>query len=255
MFDSHLHTDFSTDSRMKIEEAIYISQNTGINLIITEHMDLKYPEENLFIFNPEDYFKEFSKYRNNNLLLGIELGMRPDCLDENRKIENSYNFDFVLGSVHIVNNMDLYYEDLYNNRSKKEAYSIYFKYMYDCVKSHSFIDSLGHIDYIARYARYDDQEIYYEEFSDLIDPILKLLAEMDKSIEINTRRFSNTLAVENLKKIYKRFRELGGNTVTIGSDSHSADSIGRGAKEAAEMAEACGLKIVYYKNRKPQYDK
>lgn len=255
MFDSHLHTDFSTDSRMKIKDALETSKKTGFNLVITEHMDLKYPKENLFIFNPDEYFEAFSKYRNDGLLLGIELGMRPDCLDENKKIEKNYNFDFVLGSVHMVHNMDVFCEDLYNLRNKREAYSLYLKCIYDCLKSYNFIDSLGHIDYIARYARYEDKEIYYDEYSELIDSILKILIFMNKSIEINTRRFSDKSAIANLMKIYKRFKELGGTTVTIGSDSHSAESIGNGVKEAREMAETCGLIPVYYKSRNPQYDK
>lgn len=255
MFDSHIHTDFSTDSRMSLIDALETCKESGINMIITEHMDLKYPKPKSFVFNPDEYLQTFNKYKSDSLLLGIELGMRLDCVNECKNIEKNHDFDFVLGSVHMVDGIDIYYEDLYNDRNKKDAYSLYLKCMYDCVKSYTFIDSLGHIDYIARYARYEDKELYYDEFSDLIDPILKLLVSMDKSIEINTRRFTDKSVIPNLLRIYRRFNELGGTMVTIGSDSHSTDTIGRGISEAKEIAEKCGLRIVYYKNRKPHYDK
>lgn len=254
LFDSHIHTNFSTDSKMNIEEAIKVSKKSGINLIITEHMDLKYPKEKLFVFNPEEYFNSFRKYRNEELLLGIELGMRDDCITESHDIEKNYDFDFVLGSIHLVDNIDIFYEDLYENKTKNEVYNQYLRCMNDCIKSYDFIDSLGHIDYIARYAPYDDKEIYYTEFSDLIDLVLKNLASMEKSIEINTRRFPNKDAVNNLKRIYGRFKELGGKTVTIGSDSHKPEVIGHCISDARELADICGLKVVYYKNRKPNYD-
>lgn len=255
MFDSHIHTDFSTDSKMKISEAIEASERDGLNMIITEHMDLNYPIEGKFVFNPQKYFNEFKKYRNEKLLLGIEIGMIMDCIEQNKNIQSDYDFDYVIGSIHFIDDMDIFYDDLYKERSKNDAYSMYFNSMYECVNNYDFFDSLGHIDYIARYARYDDKEIYYDEFSNKIDEILKILAYREKSIEINTRRFKDPSAIKNLLTIYRRFRELGGKTVTIGSDAHTPSAIGYSIKTAIEIAEKCGLKIVYYKNRKPNYDK
>jgi histidinol-phosphatase (PHP family) len=255
MFDSHIHTDFSTDSKMKISEAVEASKKAGFNLIITEHMDLNYPDKDKFIFNPEEYFSKFKKYKSDKLLLGIELGMRMDYLEQNKNIQSNYDFDYVIGSIHFVDDMDIFYDALYKDRNKKDAYDMYFNRMYECVKNYDFFDSLGHIDYIARYARYEDKEIYYPEFSDEIDEILKILAYRGNSIEINTRRFNDPYAVENLLPIYKRFKELGGKTVTVGSDAHTPSSVGNCINTAVEIANECGLKIVYYRNRKPNYDK
>ena len=51
VFDTHLHTEISSDSEMKIDEAIKQAKALNLGLIITEHMDLFYPEDNKFIFD------------------------------------------------------------------------------------------------------------------------------------------------------------------------------------------------------------
>lgn len=255
MFDSHIHTTFSTDSKMNIEEAIKKAEELNIGLVITEHMDINYPDKSKFTFNHEEYFKNYSKYINENLHLGIELGMRLDCIEENKILAQKYPFDYVIGSVHLVNNIDLYGENFYKHKSKLQSYEEYFKYMISCVKTHSFVDSLGHIDYIARYAIYEDKEIYYEDFADYIDEVLKTAIQNNTILELNTRRLNKIEAIDNLKKIYKRYYELGGRMVTFGSDSHRTQDIGNNFNIAKNIADCCNLKPVFFKNRKPEYSK
>lgn len=253
LFDSHLHTEFSTDSQMKIEEAIEKAEELNIGIVITEHMDINYPVPDNFIFNPEEYFKEYPKYRSDKVLLGIELGMQTNCVYESKALIEKYPFDYVLGSVHLVGGVDIYTDNYYIGRSKKETFDQYFRCMLDCLKSYNFIDSLAHIDYISRYAKYDDQELLYEDFSEYIDEVLKTAAQNNIALEINTRRFDNKESVKNVEKIYKRFYELGGRIVTIGSDSHSKAQVGYKLDVAKNIADSCGLKVVYYKNRKIEY--
>ncbi|MCM8709621.1 histidinol phosphate phosphatase [Clostridium sp. SYSU_GA19001] len=253
LFDSHIHTEFSTDSKMWISEAIEKAEELNIGLILTEHMDINYPEKDSFIFSPEEYFKEYEKYKSNKLLLGIELGMQPNCVLEGKKIIEKYPFDYVLGSIHLVDGIDIYLENYYKGRSKKETFEMYFKFMLDCLNAYTFIDSLAHIDYISRYARYDDSELIYEDFYEYIDEILKTAVQKNIALEINTRRFESNKSIRNVQKIYKRFYELGGRIVTLGSDSHQKGQIGYKLDIAKDMADSCGLKAVYYKNRKPEY--
>lgn len=255
MFDTHVHTKISTDSNMEIEEAIKAAQNQNLSLIITEHMDLKFPKEGLFCFDPNEYFMEYSKYRGDNLLLGIEIGMKADCVEESRELLDKHPFDYAIGSIHLVENMDIYYSEFYEGKSKRQAYEEYLKLMLKCVKDYEYIDSMGHIDYISRYSKFEDKEIYYHDFSDIIDEILKTLIQKDKCIELNTRRLDDEKAAKHLIDIYKRFRELGGKNITIGSDAHNTSSLGSNFNVAKEISELCDLKIVYFKERKKEYEK
>ena len=253
LFDTHVHTTFSTDSKMNIATALKRAADLGQGITITEHMDLAYPEPEAFTFDVKAYFEEYEQYRNDKLLLGIEVGMRPDCLEDNRRIVEGHSFDYVIGSIHVVENADIYHSSFYESRSKQEVYNFYFDAMLNCLKNHDFIDSLGHIDYIARYAQYQDPDIHYNEFSDRLDEIVRAAAEREKALEINTRRLTSPEAAKQLLPIYKRFAEVGGKIVTIGSDAHKPDDIGRGLAMAQEMAEACNLKVVYFKQRKPEW--
>ncbi|CQR70656.1 Histidinol-phosphatase [Sporomusa ovata DSM 2662] len=255
LFDTHIHTCYSSDSNMDIKTAVSKAADLNLGIIITEHMDLAYPEPDVFNLDVKTYFQDYAQYRGDKVLLGIEVGMRPDCLEENRLIIENNLFDYVIGSIHVVDNVDIYHSSFYESRPKHEVYDRYFEVMLQCLKSHDFIDSLGHIDYIARYARYQDPNIHYCEFSDRIDEILKVAAQQEKAMEINTRRLTSLAAVEQLLPIYKRFSELGGKLVTIGSDAHKPGDIGRALALAQGMAEACQLKVVYFKQRKPEWGK
>ena len=255
LFDSHMHTCFSTDSKMKMDEAVARARELNIGIVITEHMDIAYPEPMAFIFDVEKYFEDYHKYRNENVLLGIEIGMRSDCLEENCRLVEAYPFDYVIGSVHVIDDIDLYTEQFYHGRSKQKVYEQYFEAMKQCVTCYDGIHSLGHIDYIARYARFADPEIDYYEFRDSIDEVLHILAQKGKALEINTRRLSDKAAVENIIPIYKRFYELGGRLVTIGSDAHHVKDIARGLQVGMEIAERAKLDVVYFKEGKPQYQR
>lgn len=252
LFDTHIHTRYSADSNMAVETAVNRAAELNLGIIITEHLDLAYPEPDTITFDVEHYFRDYSYYRSNKVLLGIEVGMGIDCIEENRRIIEDNPFDYVIGSIHAVDNMDIYLESYYNLRSKRDTYIQYFEGMLKCLKTYDFIDSLGHIDYIARYARYKDTEVYYHEFSDWIDEILKTLAQAGKAMEINTRRLSCPAAVDIVRPIYQRFYELGGRLVTIGSDAHRPRDIGNKLALAYALAEKCKLNVVYFKERKPE---
>jgi histidinol-phosphatase (PHP family) len=179
--------------------------------------------------------------------------MRMDAIEQNEKIEKNYNFDYVLGSIHFVNNVDIFDPKMYENKDKKIVYENYFKDMIACLKHHKYIDTLAHIDYICRYAQYEDKEIYYDDYRQYIDEVLKNIINNDICLEINTRRLNSKGTVYNLIPIYKRYSELGGKYVTFGSDAHNTDSIGMNFKAAEGMSELCSLRAVYFKNRKLEY--
>lgn len=253
MFDSHVHTSFSCDSDMPIENAIDKCQALGVGMVITDHMDINPFRGPEFTFNVEDFFKTYSPLRSETLLLGIEMGLRCEAVQENQDIIKAHDFDFILCSTHapydMETNLEYYDKEYYDGLSKKEAYREYFSSMLKGIKENPYFDALAHIDYIARYSPYEDKELYYDQFQPEIDAVLKEVAGMDKALEISTRRLDNPTAEGELVKIYKRFREVGGRYVTIGSDSHGEDAITRHFDKAIAIAEKCDLTPVYFKKR------
>lgn len=255
IFDTHIHTNFSHDSGMDIEDVVLRTQQLGMGVILTEHLDLNYPDPLAFNLDVAAYFKEYSCFRNENLLLGIEIGLGVEDVLANRRLTEKYPFDFVLGSIHVVDNADIYDEGFYKDKTKQQVFSQYFNAMVECLKVYDFIDSLGHIDYISRYARFDDREISYSEHAAVLDQIFNIMVKNQICLEINTRRFGDEKAVESLKPLYQRYYELGGRYVTIGSDAHVPGNIGNHMAVAFELAEYCKLKMVYFKERRMEYVK
>lgn len=253
IIDTHVHTEVSADSEMKLRDALECAKKMNIGLIVTEHIDLYFPGKESFAFDVADYFTAYGPYRSDYCLLGVEVGMQPFCAEENRVIVEKYPFDYVLGSVHLVDGEDIYYPSYYENRTKEASFTKYLKIVAECLAAYPFIDALGHIDYISRYAPYADPELRFEEFPELLDVVLKQAIENGTILEINTRRFSDRAVTDVLKPIYQRYTALGGTLVTLGSDAHRTTAIGGNFALGREFAEACGLRLAYFKDRKPEY--
>ena len=85
---------------------------------------------------------------------------------------------------------------------------------------------LGHIDYVVRYGRKRAEEYSYDEFADEIDAVLKKVLQMGKGIELNTGGFKYGLGFCNPHPdIIRRYRELGGEIITVGADAHCPEHV------------------------------
>ena len=248
LFDSHVHTKFSADSEMLAQEALKSAEQIGLGLVFTEHLDLESSPVD-FTFDPEAYWQEYSSLRGENLRLGVEIGMREKTLEGSRAFVERVPFDQVTGAIHFMDDLDLYYPDFYQDKEKETAYRRYFQDMAENLHTHSFVDVLAHIDYVARYAPYDNPELDYGSFRQEIDEVLKTVIETDTVLELNTRRLGDSLALKELVPIYARYKELGGRFITLGSDAHKHEDIGAHFGAAREMAAALGLTVVTFCER------
>lgn len=251
-FDTHVHTLFSSDSGMSMQRAVKRGKQLNMGITITDHMDIGYPTTGMYTFDTRDYFNTYEKYRSSKVLLGVELGMRVEFLEKIREKIITCPFDYIIGSIHVIDDIDLSWSKYYEGRTKQATYSQYLSSLAACVEAFDFIDSLGHVDYICRHANYADNNLNYHEFSEYIDDIFIKLAQNEKALEINTRRLRNPEAIPALLKIYIRWAQLGGKLVTIGSDAHNASTIGSFYAEALDLAAFCGLQPVYFKNHQPK---
>lgn len=250
IFDSHVHTKFSADSEMLAAEAIAKASSLNIGVVFTEHFDYGLElNGKSFTFEPSAYMNEYKNLRGDNVRLGVEVGLRKYARTANEDFITQADFDFVIGSIHLVDDMDIYYPEFYAGKDKATAYKKYFQQMAEEISVADF-DALGHIDYICRTAPYDNPEIDYPTFAAQIDEVLKIVIDREKILELNTRRFDNTRAVAELVPVYKKYRELGGRFVTIGSDAHKVAAIGNYFNRALEFARELDLTPVTFCQRR-----
>lgn len=224
LFDTHLHTKFSADSKMSIEDAILSAKQQNIGLVLTEHLDYDFPGDDIYEFNPQQYFQEYSSYQSKTLYLGVEVGMQEHTLIQSKKFVESAPFDQVICSLHLLDGKDLFYESCYTE-NKHTVYLNYLNTMIKLIKQHEFANILGHVDYICRYAPYAKKDICYEEFHDTIDTLWQTIIDKGIVPELNTRRFDNSNNISILLKLYEHYAMLGGKYVSIGSDAHKPENI------------------------------
>jgi len=262
--DYHMHTDFSSDSSTSMEDMVKQAIKLGLKEIaLTDHVDYDYPDEKFpFIIDYNKYQKVFSelqqKYQNNiSLILGVEVGLQPHLVDKIRDFCNSVKFDFIIASSHVVDRLDLYNGDFFKGKEKQKAYTRYFEGVYENIKLHNNFNVYGHLDYVNRYGDYTDKTLNYIDYKDLIDNILKLLISKGKGIEINTSGYRYKLNCTHPQlPILKRYKQLGGEIITVGSDAHDTNNIALHFEDAYKLLEEAGFKyITLFKNQKPQFVK
>ena len=249
IFDSHMHTKYSADSEMSPYDAIRRAEELGSGIVFTEHFDYALPGSIDFTFDPDAYFDEYRALRSERVRLGVEVGLRKSARLANDAFIKRAPFDLVIGSIHLADDLDIYYSEYYVGKDKREAYRRYF----DAMIAESAVadyDILGHIDYICRAAPYDDPEIDYASFRDQIDRVLKIVVDREKVLELNTRRLNSRRALKELVPIYSRYRELGGRYISIGSDAHKVEAVGNYFDAAIDFARALDLTVVTFVERR-----
>ncbi len=254
--DFHLHSSFSGDSEADMEQMIQKAISLGLkDISFTEHMDLDFPvteetPEGLFECNVDSYLYHLLSVRNNyindiNVRFGLELGLQPEINRKNVKVVKDHDFDFVIGSIHVVDGIDIYDERYFEGKTDEEAYRRYFEAVYENLKSYSNFDVVGHLDYVVRKGRTLDKDYSYDKYKDILDLIIKRIISLEKGIEVNTAAMKYGLKELNpCTDILKAYKALGGERVTIGSDAHTVEEVGRGLDRAEEVLKDAGFE--YY---------
>ncbi len=264
--DFHLHSSFSGDSDAPMEEMVRRGISLGLDrMCFTEHMDLKHPVSDelpagLFEVDTAAYRKALMSLREKyagqiRLLFGIELGMQPRVAAENADYAAAWDFDFIIASTHFVDGIDPYSPVYFTGKTDEAAYRAYFEEELKGMQSFRDFDVYGHIDYVIRYGKTGDNNYCYDKYADLFDRMLELLLENGKGIELNTGGLRKGLHEPHpCLEFLKRYRQKGGEIVTVGSDAHFSRDIAADFDRAAEFLKQCGFsRYCTFEKRRPSY--
>lgn len=264
--DYHLHSSISGDSDAPMEDMILKGISLGLtHMCFTEHNDFDYPQSpdyppDMFLLDTAAYRQDFLECRRRfkdriHLCFGVELGLQPHLAQLNAAFAKRGDFDFIIASSHICKHQDPYYPAFYEGRSEEAAYRAYFSSILDNIRVYHDFDVYGHLDYVVRYGPNRDRDYCYDKYKNILDPILKLLIEKGKGIEINTGGLKNgLLSPHPYPEVVKRYRELGGEIVTVGSDAHEPQYIGKAFSLVRELLKNCGFRYyTIFKARTPEF--
>ncbi len=264
--DCHIHSLNSFDGQNTVKELCEEAIKKEINIItITDHMET--PEISFGVKSQYgDMINQISKsvldvmecqqiYDGKiKVLKGMELGEPMHNSKLTKKALGIGEFDFILASVHnLKDEEDFYFLD-YSECNVQELLKRYFNELLDTAQNADF-DSLAHLTYPLRYiVERTKKSLDLEPYSNIIDDIFKTLISREKALEINTsglfKEIGTTLPDINL---IRRFKELGGKYVTIGSDAHTSIDLGKGIEQGIEIAKTCGFNhYTVFENRMPK---
>lgn len=258
--DYHVHTIYSDDSVYEMEEVVKDGIKRGIKeLCFTDHVDYGTKRDVDDPLGPvylngqpitnvdyPKYYKEYlyvkEKYKDQiTLKLGLESGIQVHTIPQYEALFKAYPFDFIILSIHQVDDLEFWTGDYQKGRTEEEYYTRYYQELYDVVKNYKNYSVLGHMDLMKRY---DDHDGYdsFNKHKDIITKILQIVIKDGKGIEINTS--SVCYKLDDLmpsKDILKLYLELGGTIITIGSDSHQEDHLGAYIEDTKKQLKALGF--------------
>ncbi len=269
LFDNHNHSQFSFDGkRTTVEASASSAKEKGLGgICFSDHCDFYVPPMKASFENlvPEhfdvalqqaeiDRVSSLIGSKDFKILKGIEIGMYDECREQIRKVLSDNKFDQVIASVHYIDRTDPYYGGFYDDKDWKQAYGRYLETICREMTWLKDFDIMAHYDYVARYAPYPQASIMYRDFSDILDTMFTYLIQEGKALEINTKSYQkyNGRTPQLDTELLRRYREMGGEFISLGSDSHDPERTGDKFGHYAALIRSLGFRwAVHYESRKP----
>ena len=260
MFDFHMHSTVSFDGHDTAEDMVQAAVNAGLKEIcFTDHIDyFANVEKQEWVFDTDVYNAAYDKLFHPALKIrrGLEFGLKPYNAPQLKEDLKRRQFDFVLGSVHFVDELDVYYQPYWEGKTIREAEQRYLEETLVCVQAHEDFDVLGHLTYISKCRAHPaPRPVPFAEHREIIDEILRLLAQKGKGMEMNTSGVDRCGDFLPYEGIFRRFKELGGEIVTVGSDAHTASRVGQYADRACGILSDIFGYVCTFEARKPVFHK
>jgi len=265
IYDSHIHSNNSFDAKNSVEELAKTAMVMGLcGITITDHFSsdsYKTKDDFKHIYKScEDVQKANEKY-NIDVYKGVEIGdwmynkiLADHCIE-------TCNFDFILASLHstavgsrIINGF-INFESFKNTSYDEDI--LFLDVFFENLKytaENSDYDAIAHLTYPLRYLNgMCNKNMTLEAYERDIEDILEIVISKEKAIEINTSGFKNAFNdTMPYRELIKKYYDMGGRLITMGSDSHTTEHIAIGFDKTFEMLKEIGFKEYYfYKERKP----
>lgn len=247
----HVHSKYSQDAKNhSITELSGAALDRGLSgIAITDHFDACYaPIGFPFYLAHEaerraDYERACQRVDGQiQILWGLELGHPYQQKEISESFLRAREFDFILGSVHFLNDGRDIYE--ITCKSEAEADAVFRAYFAQLLELLSFgcFDSLAHLDYPMRVMQGVLQTSSTERYREQIEPVLEALVRQGVALEINTRGLMDWKhRTEPEEWVLERYRALGGKYITFGSDAHNIKNLGGGIEKAIQIAKKVGF--------------
>ena len=258
--ESHCHSDHSRDGFDPILSLYQRAEELGLRtLSITDHCEINaYLSEayrdSAIVSHQDIRTLAAEKKQGPELLAGVEIGQAMQQVRYANELLDRCDYDFVLASVHNVRNEADFFELDYSAVDVDHFLRLYFNELEEVIAWGRF-DSLAHLTYPLRYITGEHHiPVDLDKYAPQIDSILSGLVRTGKALEVNTSGLRQQIGktLPHLE-IVKRFHDLGGAFVTVGSDAHCAADLAKGIEEGYDLLLEAGFQeVTVYRRHIPE---
>lgn len=242
--DYHTHTARCGHASGQPAEYVKAAQTLRLDAIgMADHLPLlpdADPELTMSLADLPDYVAEVGSLKADfpgYVLLGIEADYRPHTVSEVRDLLDSYPFDYVIGSIHFLEDWgfdDHRFMSEYADRDIDEVWVQYLELVGDAAESGLF-NIMGHLDLVKKFGYRPTRTLDIE-----LDRLVTRLAGAGVLVEINTAGLHKPIGEAYPEPDILRRLCAAGVPITFGSDAHRPEHVGRDFGHAADLARAAG---------------
>ncbi len=259
LFDQHTHSRHSFDSATAPRDNVEQALKLGLaGLAFTEHFDTHEDEWGDCLYDDARFSEEIRTLQTEygdriRICKGLEVCYQPHKMGQILDFLSTHEFDVVLLSVHWAKGKPVHAPEHFVGVDPEQYVRDYLETVLqataevlDLKKNGSQpFNILGHLDFAKRYtARLFGREVHVGS-SDLIEEILKncLAAELVPEVNTSTLRNGMTEPMPG-REVIRKYRELGGTAMSLGSDAHSPQCVGSHLAQAAAMLQSEGIERI-----------
>ncbi len=251
--DSHSHSLFSFDGHDDVATLCRAAIDRGISaLAVTDHCDIDGVLDGLYPpydgkAASEAILSAKEEFRGKlDIAFGVELGQPYLREKEATALIREMGYDFVLVSVHNLENVPDFYYLNYNAMPDALLKSLMHRAIDDLCRAASFpgADTLAHITYPWRLVRREGRPFDLSDFADEYRHLFHVMIENGTALELNTKMLRRGFPSDPPAELLRLYRDEGGELVTVGSDAHTAAEVGGGVPEAYELLRSLGFRYV-----------
>lgn len=249
--DYHTHSLCSPDGSAPLVELAQAALDAGMDeMCLTDHCDFLDFNGNLdltFTWAPIEEQLVRGKLAFEGRLpikMGLELGEPWEYPHLANKLYRHKPVDFVLGSVHNLplseGGRDFYFDHF---ETEEQCYALldsYFNAM-EILAGMDCYDVLAHVIYPLRYFERDGNHVTLDRYADQLRRIFLTAIHKGKGIELNTCRGRT---IEDWRWVLELYRDCGGVLITLGSDAHTPEDVGKGIREGADLLRELGFPYI-----------
>ena len=256
MRDCHVHSDYTDKSNDSLESYVAAAKAKGIDeLTITELVEII---DGVPPFAYSFYrlkVKRTGETENFNLKIGLEIGLQPGIKDKIAKAATSVGLDYVVASTNIIEGQEINRFDYFEGKNKDEVYKKYFEHELNNINEYiKYFDAYTKLDQIVRLG--GDKRLDYDKYSEILDAILESLVNNDKALEVFTGYMYGEVIPSPYPTILRRYKDLGGKIITLGSGSTKSDTLCKDFDYALDVIESVGFdEIATYHRHEPEFEK